>query len=103
MPLPAIPDDSPKVPLQRGQTSIARLLAGVILAGLLFRIVARYFQQGRLGIGEILTIVLVATVIFGAAIGLMQGGTEMMFKGMVVALMIFFAALMLLSCALPWL
>jgi FtsH-binding integral membrane protein len=95
--LPGIPKvpDVPVGPRHR-QTSIARMFVLTALVAVLAAVAPRLYKQGFWGMGEILSVVLVGTVIAGAAIGLLQGGMERMFQGVIVALFIFVAAAFLI-------
>lgn len=66
------------------------------LVAVLATVAPSLYKQGYWGMGEILSVVLVGTVIAGATAGLLQGGMDQMFKGVIVALFVFVVAAFLI-------
>jgi hypothetical protein len=83
----------------RPQTTVARLLLATILVGLLVIVTPAVYNSRANSWGNILSIVLVAVVFLGGFVGLIFGGVENFFRGVVIGILLFAAAILILIVA----
>ncbi|MEQ1905890.1 MAG: hypothetical protein ABL888_17000 [Pirellulaceae bacterium] len=75
------------------QTTIARLLLLTMLIAVVCAVAPNIYGKDNNNLGGILSIVMLTTLALGASIGLLTGGIENMFRGLVAGFIIFFVAI----------
>ncbi len=82
----------PSQPRKPPQTTISRLFLLTMIIAVFCTVAPNIYGKNQNNLGGVLSIVMLATLSFGAIIGLLTGGFENMFRGIVAGFIVFFFA-----------